>query len=369
MKNSPTSIITSNVPYLDGWRGLAIIFVLIGHFAVQIGAFRTFYFGPLGVQLFFVLSGFFMGKILFIRKTALIPFFARRFIRIVPTFWVYISFIYLFFHLFQSKPYHISLAELLPTYFFLSTYLPVTLSIWSNLWPNGHLWSLNVEEHCYIYLALGAFLTARASTIYKFLFLAGSVIIVLLITILYVLGVISSPVASPFRTHTEVASLGLLASAAYVTLRPQRNFLFWNKSPLIPLFSLAIAIVIFIPNRKDAESLNMIISPVFAAIAVNHAENFPLWIKKLLSSRILVWFGRCSFSLYLWQQPFHFLVINSGLPHVIGVVSAISTGILSFYLIENPSRNYLIGKLSTYQQRRSNHQLASTSQLSQPDIK
>ena len=67
----------NNLPYLDGWRGLAIVLVLQSHFGLGGG-------GRLGVALFFALSGYLMGGLLFVRKPPLRQFWRRRVARIVP---------------------------------------------------------------------------------------------------------------------------------------------------------------------------------------------------------------------------------------------------------------------------------------------
>ena len=52
------------ITYLDGWRGLAIIMVLLGHFF----SIRLFSLAPFGVEFFFVLSGRLMAEILFVEN-------------------------------------------------------------------------------------------------------------------------------------------------------------------------------------------------------------------------------------------------------------------------------------------------------------
>ena len=61
-----------HIEYLDGWRGVAIGMVLLSHF------FRLSYnAGRFGVDLFFVLSGFLMARILFEQRTPIAAFYRR----------------------------------------------------------------------------------------------------------------------------------------------------------------------------------------------------------------------------------------------------------------------------------------------------
>ena len=69
-----------HIPYLDGWRGLAVAFLLLGHFFPVDGI----NFGTVGVHLFFVLSGLLMTRILFVQKVPLALFYQRRIARIFP---------------------------------------------------------------------------------------------------------------------------------------------------------------------------------------------------------------------------------------------------------------------------------------------
>ena len=73
------SVHRERILYLDGWRGIAIVTVLIGHFNTSL-----YMAGSLGVELFFVLSGRLMASILFEEKYPLKDFFVRRFSRIFP---------------------------------------------------------------------------------------------------------------------------------------------------------------------------------------------------------------------------------------------------------------------------------------------
>ena len=57
----------AHIGYLDGWRGMAILLVLIGHFY----PIKAMNLGTLGVDLFFVLSGRLMADILFVQKAKL----------------------------------------------------------------------------------------------------------------------------------------------------------------------------------------------------------------------------------------------------------------------------------------------------------
>src|SRR3954468_19104575 len=83
------SVHKGRIAYLDGWRGLAILAVPIGHFVPSLGQA-----GSLGVELFFVLSGRLMASILFEEKIPAEQLFAGRFSRIYPGLLLYCAAIF-----------------------------------------------------------------------------------------------------------------------------------------------------------------------------------------------------------------------------------------------------------------------------------
>src|SRR5215208_4447368 len=89
----------SHIPALDGVRGLAVLLVLFFHFMLIDGNTpvvriiqKTWGFGWLGVDLFFVLSGFLITGILFDAKSSdryFRNFYARRTVRIFPLYFAF----------------------------------------------------------------------------------------------------------------------------------------------------------------------------------------------------------------------------------------------------------------------------------------
>ncbi len=137
---------------LDGLRGLAMLLVLIFHFArIKSSTFR-FEIGWVGLQIFFVLSGFLITKILLSTKDKslkvfLRQFYLRRALRIFPLYYSYLLFLLLLFFIIHEPKDIFKYA----TYLFTYSY---NFSILSNDWQLSrmyvHLWSLSVEEQFYL---------------------------------------------------------------------------------------------------------------------------------------------------------------------------------------------------------------------------
>lgn len=163
-----------HITYLDGWRGCAILMVLADHFFGATGL------GRYGVEFFFVLSGLLISRILFDQKLELGVFYLRRIARVFPTLYAYLVCIAL---VVAWQPGPFPTMDFVYSAVFWRTYEPVS-NVWGLWFPIGQLWSLNVEEHCYVLMsviALGArsvspriarySLTASALTCVLFYFL------------------------------------------------------------------------------------------------------------------------------------------------------------------------------------------------------
>jgi peptidoglycan/LPS O-acetylase OafA/YrhL len=322
-----------HIPYLDGWRGLAILSLLIGHFFPVPGI----NFGAIGVALFFVLSGLLMSKILFVDKVPLTIFYRRRIARILPSVAVFLAVVALAY---LATGREISAYELLSAATFTNNYF-VTSGRWTM--PVGHIWSLSVEEHAYILLslvalwcrarktsgqaALGTIAAAAAATaaVYWFAFGSGRV--------------------PGLWLHTEVAGFGIMASAfLLLAFRARRPALPPHALPLlVPLLVVFGACAYW---WRVAPPATLVIGCGAFALALNLLDRSPGLFRTALEWRPLRRLGIWSYSLYLWQQPFYMLMHREGLPAPLALACALAVGIVAFYLLENPARLWLNRALS-----------------------
>src|SRR5713226_5982866 len=129
---------TSRNPPLDVLRGIAVLLVIFSHYPVR----KVVLSGWIGVDLFFVLSGFLISGLLFSDlasngSIALRRFYIRRGLKIYPAFYFFLASTSLLLP--TTLPRKFLLSEV----FFLQSYVP-------HIWQ--HTWSLAVEEHFYILL-------------------------------------------------------------------------------------------------------------------------------------------------------------------------------------------------------------------------
>jgi peptidoglycan/LPS O-acetylase OafA/YrhL len=313
-----------HVDYLDGWRGLAIALVLQSH-VVAIAAINT---GRLGVDVFFALSGFLMSRILFVKRVPLSTFYKRRISRILPVFVLFVSVLYgagYFLHRHEARYFFCTLT-------FTRTYLPLNDDFWHADIPMGHLWSLHVEEHCYIFLSLVTLIGLLRGREGPALVLAGTLCVA--IHLVYFAYPALAP-RGPFA-RTEAAGSHLLIAAGYYLMRKRYVPL---VRPWMPLAAFAAAV--FCYTLIAPWWCRILLSPYLLAFTVNHLSETPSWCRAALALAPLRLLGIWSYSIYVWQQPFLTQRYLFSDHRVFWCTAAIATGVASFYLYENPIRTWL----------------------------
>lgn len=326
MNTTESKIILKHLDYLDGWRGLAITFLLIGHFFPVPGI----NFGSVGVNLFFVLSGYLMGQLLFIKETPLPVFYRRRISRIVPAHVLFIFALTVFIFVTEQP---IIWSEIFAALFFINNYFPGELG--NATMPFGHIWSLSVEEHSYVLLSLVAIASRKKWLQAKWTILA--------LTVLFsVVGFWNFSHYSGRELygrdlHSEVMAFGIFASTSFLL------FLHKAKLPKIPaiFFVFLVSIGILMHWWSIPAPLSRTVGVGLLALAVNLLFVAPDAVKQALSLKPLKMMGLWSFSIYLWQQPFYLAVHRTGMSKLLAVSMAVACGIASFYLLERPIRLYL----------------------------
>lgn len=315
----------ARLAYLDGWRGLSIALVLIGHFFPVPGI----NFGVLGVEFFFVLSGRLMGEILFIERFPLKKFFKRRFSRIYPALLVFVIAAMIgLTGTYIGFKWKAALTAMTFTY----NYAGILINRAGAL---DHIWSLCVEEHSYILLALiSVVVTGRENVVRLLLVLA--LLAMANGAISYgVLGM--SYETSYWRTDVHIASI--LLSAAICLLKADGHLPAFVKSQHVALAAALGGVLLFLDPVPTP--IHYLVGVPLLALAVNTLDFAGGALTGLLSSRPMVMLGLWSYSLYLWQQPFYKFVDERGSAPIpmLAVVFACALG--SYYIVEKPARGWL----------------------------
>ena len=291
-------------PLIEGFRGLAVLLVLISHWIV-IEYFPNFIFlnlGFLGVNFFFVLSGFLITEILIIeiynkeKAGAIIKnFFAKRTLRIFPIYYLTIILLAVF-NIGKS-------VELLP---WTLTY---SLNIGGN-WFGAydrifmHIWSLCVEEQFYLIWPF-VFLITKGSRYFRVIigFIAVSILFKLIVFLNH------SPNYEGVIHSNLVAAMDALAVGSLLAYLKCFKQKIWLKFLDIPNYSIILLLGLFwsISYFSDhlqllyhvmARFLGAIIGAIFILKAVKVSDQ-PL--NKLLAFRPLKFLGKISYGVYLYH--------------------------------------------------------------------
>jgi peptidoglycan/LPS O-acetylase OafA/YrhL len=327
---------SEHLDYLDGWRGLAITLLLMGHFFPIPGL----NLGALGVNFFFVLSGWLMTRLLFVQDTPIDAFYRRRISRIIPAHLMFLGLL-VAWRLSAGLPFNVE--ETLAAALFVNNYVGSPPG--QSVMPFGHIWSLSVEEHSYVLLSLLAVAARRriiTPTVGVGLVAFGCAVF----AAWYGWHYAGPKLAFSLWLHTEVAGYGIFLSG-YLLLSLRRQApRHWPKH-IVPLL---VAVGIASHWWSIPIVLQQLLGVGALALAINLLLQAPPPLKKILSSKPLRYLGLWSFSLYIWQQPFYLWSRGGAAPTLVGLLLAATFGLISYYFIEKPARRYLN---NTWGQRKS----------------
>lgn len=323
-KNTHGGVATmQRIPYLDGWRGCAVLAVLFAHF----GTAQGINLGRFGVELFFVLSGRLMAEILFLKRTPLKTFFPRRISRVYPALFIFCTVIY-FVSFSTSRP--ISAAQYISAVSFTSNY--------SQFWIGrnevlSHIWSLCIEEHMYIILGLLAWAHRKVALPVRLVLLVMALSFVSMGIILTYLG--GDYYEVYWRTDVRGASI-VFGAVMYLSLHNRVPTVL--QYPWVPLVLAAVALLLNFNVVPDPVKYSL--GTVALATSLNLFSNAPRLVLRFLEHPLLLRVGIWSYSIYLWQQPFA-KVGGSLLMRCACFILAVTIGLISFYFVEQPARRML----------------------------
>ena len=199
------------IPSFDSLRGLAALFVLLLH-----GSYGFFSGGFIGVDLFFVLSGYLITSILYheyrtTKGISFSKFYIRRAIRLFPPLLICIGLANLLWYFGLAKPVGNEILATVASLFYFSNYISGAF-----LGNMAHLWSLSVEEHFYLFwpllMVFFAFKAPDKNRMYFFIFiliLIAKGLIGLVAPLTLIFYGLSLYIASKF-TFDDIKILGLV---------------------------------------------------------------------------------------------------------------------------------------------------------------
>lgn len=302
----------SHYPALDGIRGVAILLVVFYH---NFGFINYFFFGWLGVDLFFVLSGFLITEILLRtkgNKGYLGNFYVRRILRIFPLY--YLSLI-VFFIIFPVLNQH-----LLNLYYYIQNQLWfwVYLQNWLFIFhqPSSstnaltHFWSLAVEEQFYLVWPLVILAFKKPNRLIYLL----AALLAAVITLRFLLWEYHIEHLSYFNLYTFSRIDGICIGSMLAVFRATNPKALTRYFTFIIFGLAAINFIFYFFNRHNRFSYPYLAISGYTTFAVlfgllvnEGVERKNIWLNRFFSLPPLKFFGLISYSMYVFHWPIYLM--------------------------------------------------------------
>ena len=341
-------------PEIDGLRAIAVVAVIAYHAQITIFGYQPFKGGFIGVDIFFVISGYLITSIILKElittgSFSFKHFYERRIRRILPVllFVMLVSLPFAWIYLFPTGIIDFSKSILYSIGFGSNFYFHYSGQEYGNLdglfKPFLHTWSLSVEEQYYILFPIVLLFIFRY--VRKYLI---HILIIGFITSLLLAEWTSKNHSSIsfYFLHTRMWELLAGSILAYFESKIGRSSKFKILNLILPFFGLILIgySFLFFYDGMHHPSLYTL-SPIIGVCLIIWFSNLNELITKVLSTKLFVGIGLISYSLYLWHYPIFSFVKISGMVsgNIIGKFSLIPIifilSISSYYLIEKPFRN------------------------------
>ncbi|TGM44668.1 acyltransferase [Leptospira biflexa] len=340
---------------IDGLRAIAIIAVILNHIKHEMSPN-----GYLGVDLFFVISGYVISKSLLEKETTsfvsfLKQFWTRRVKRLLPAllFTVVVSVTITF--LFSSHESHHTTMSIETGLFsligmgnlFLANMATDYFSTTAELNAFTHTWSLGVEEQFYLFFPIlfWLFFHQKKRVIPFFIILSALTILSIFV---YRNNFDKQPIKAFYFVHNRFweLSLGslvfLISDALQNNSNQIRKLYQLTANVVLPFCLVSLLYFLLNPNAKTHPSINdtLLVSLLTSAILLSSHETNK--VIGFLQWKPLQWIGLLSYSLYLWHWPvitffrWTYGITTTLIPLILFLCFAFA--MISYYWIETPAR-------------------------------
>lgn len=302
-------------PSIDGLRGVAISLVLLFHIWPE-----YFSFGYVGVDIFFVLSGYLITQIIYTKLEtntfSLKEFYRNRIRRIFPALIVVlittlsIGYLFMFPIELEQLGKHVKSSA----FFYENFRLIGEVGYWDEsavLKPLLHFWSLAIEEQFYIFWPLVLILLYKTRLN---IVLTLSVLFLILFTIPFV-----TEIDKFYHTLSRAWELALGGFVFVISYKYKNIFEILNKYKALIYIGFFISIVISYNNTSFSAYKTFVIVFFSALLILSLSYDKS---KTIFSNSILVFIGLISFPLYLW----HYVMIS--FTHIFGFEIDVNVGLI-----------------------------------------
>ena len=351
------------LPQLDGIRAFAVLTVLLYHFGVS-----WVNGGLLGVDVFFVLSGFLITSLLCTESTrtgtiALVRFWGRRARRLLPALFVLLVGVALYAHFYAST---VKLSSVRGDALATLTYVANWRFIFSNQGyfaatgapsPLLHTWSLAVEEQYYLIWPLVALVVLRWRGTRALAWVAG-------------IGALASALAMVAMHHagfgvdrlyygTDTRAQALLVGSCIGALASLRSWHVvserWAATRQGRVAGIALGVAgagyllwawhAYVGTNTFLYNGGFLLVALAAAAVITQVVSWPAsWLARFCSLGVLTFIGRISYGLYLYHWLLYLVIdhahtgLNGFALFVARLGATFAVAVASYYLLEQPIR-------------------------------
>ena len=345
---------------IDGLRAIAVIAIIFYHSQITIQGYQIFRGGFIGVDIFFVISGYLITSVIF--KNLVVGTFSfknfceKRIRRILPLliFVILITFPFAWLYLYPGDFISYSKSSITSLSFSSNLFYHYSENVFGSIEslykPLLHTWSLSILVQFYLLFTI--------IFVFIFRYFKKFIIYFLILGFIISLGLANSlssyaPNFNFFSLPTRVWEFLAGSILAYFEIKYEHRGKQKNLNLILPnvgFFLIAYSFLFF----NDKLNVN-IFHPSFKTLLPVIGVCLIIWfsqkndlITKMLSSKLLVNIGLISYSLYLWHYPIfafnkisNFTTGNIFKEMLLGIILVI-VSIISYYLIERPFKNKII---------------------------
>ena len=352
---------------IDGLRGIATIIVVLFHYFnnsysnnFELNLFERVIskitsFGWSGVNLFFVISGYLIGTILLKNKNStnyFSTFYARRFLRIVPLYFIFLI-VFIFFNSLFKDSSLILFEKPIPVWQYFLFVQNFSMSHLGHFGPNALTpsWSLAIEEQFYLIAPIMVFFLRKKNVL---------LIVTLCLIVFSIFFRINSDNWYMEYTHflSRVDSLSIGLIIAIFSLNSNEMVVLSKKRNLI-IFIIIFTCLLF--GYAICKQINhTFISYFFGGVLVfSFRLKDDTFLYKILVNKVTLFLGKHSFFIYLFHQLINGLLFayifnsnpvlnttNNYLVEILAVLLTMFLAVISFKFYE--SKFIAIGQSLTY---------------------
>lgn len=331
------------IKYLDGFRGIAVLMVLLFHF----GIFKQ---GFVGVELFFVLSGYIITHFLIIEQGEshninLLSFFRRRISRIYPPMIVMLGVV---IFVFTNLPVIPIINRVHQELFYTSIGAVNWYEIAHNsgYWESGtkspllHMWSIAIEMQFYLVYPFYVYLVFNIQKL-KNNFREKYIRSTIILTTFLVLATFYCSFHFDFNslyysTFSRISSF--LIGGIFAALSSKYKELS-SKKLLIPSYMVVCVLILqtFCFNLNDMKlfrgmflSYTLLLGFLMFYFSITNRKHLFKWI---LEQPLLTYLGKISYSLYLWHIPVIVFVTQANIQTILGITISNTLALMGLQLI------------------------------------